>query len=124
MTTRVLVTLAALAATAAWATQTSDQALPRHYSTCGNFHGTYGAMPDPQALLGLATERPTPTPTDHPEVIRVRVYVHGTRVFCATAINGPMEKQEFAVKTVMKWRFEPRRDKVSKKLIGVVDFLI
>jgi len=75
-------------------------------------------------LLKWADAKVYPKRTSTPEIVRVNVQVEGETVFCASALNGPADKQKLAVDSVMRWHFKPNRGDFKHYLMGTLSFRI
>jgi hypothetical protein len=95
------------------------------YSTCPEAEQAamrnvaYVVVSEPQ-LRKWATVKPNPLASDKPEPISVLVEVEGERVFCASALNGPAQKQRAAVDTIMLWKFKKDRGDFKDDVIGTI----
>ena len=97
------------------------------YSTCPDFdHAVMRNvvyLPASEAeLRKWAVVKPAPSASATPELIRVNIQVEGERVFCASALNGPVEKQKAAVDAVMQWKFKRDRGAFKSDVMGIVSF--
>jgi hypothetical protein len=97
------------------------------YTTCPELKDAvirsvgYVGASEPE-LLKWAVSKPRPKITSKSELVRVQVQVEGQRVFCAEALDGPLEKQRAAVEAAMAWKFKKNRGEFKDYLMGVIEF--
>lgn len=73
-------------------------------------------------LRKWAIIKPEPNVSKSAERIHVLIEVEGENVFCATAINGPAQKQRSAVEMAMQWKFKKDRGDNNSSVAGTLTF--